>query len=147
MLRCVPRPRLTLWILDQRHFSLSTPNLAHQTPFQVLDLPPSSSRSQVIAQFHQLARSLHPDLAPASSSAEERQTRADKFKKVLAAYEVLKDDKKREAYERAGVGWDGGHGGEGRKERHDVGAYYAMWDEGRPAPIKSWMLDLMRTSL
>ncbi len=63
--------------------------------YQVLDVPRTASADEVKKAYRQLARQYHPDVNK-SPDAEER------FKEINEAYEVLRDEQKRAAYDRFG---------------------------------------------
>jgi curved DNA-binding protein len=63
--------------------------------YEVLGVQPTASTDEIQESYRRLARSYHPDVN-ADPSAEER------FKEVNEAYQVLKDPKTRERYDRFG---------------------------------------------
>src|SRR5205807_9748172 len=80
--------------------------------YAVLGVPQGATDKEIKRAYKDLARKNHPDQNPNDKSAEER------FKEVSAAYDVLGDKEKRDAYDEvrrmvaAGVG-PGGPGGFG----------------------------------
>lgn len=82
--------------------------------YQTLGLEKGASSADIQKAYRKLARKFHPDLHPDDKAAQQ------KFKEVQHAYDVLNDDKKREAYDRfgpdfermgaAGPGFGGGQG-------------------------------------
>jgi curved DNA-binding protein len=66
--------------------------------YAVLGVARSASADDIQAAYRKLARKHHPDVNKDAASAET-------FKKVTEAYEVLKDPKKRELYDRYGANW------------------------------------------
>jgi hypothetical protein len=63
--------------------------------YVLLGVDPKSSRKEIKAAYHRLARQYHPDVNPNNPSSEER------FKQINAAYEVLSDPHRRAAYDRS----------------------------------------------
>ena len=61
----------------------------------VLGVRAGASDEEIRAAFRQLAKQLHPDLRPDDGTAEQR------FRDVLTAYEILKQDAPRQAYQAA----------------------------------------------
>jgi len=78
--------------------------------YEVLGCQKSAPPGELKAAYRKLAMELHPDRNPGDHTAEV------KFKEINEAYDVLKDDQKRAAYDRFGHaafehGTGGGHGG------------------------------------
>jgi DnaJ-class molecular chaperone len=70
----------------------------YQDYYQILGVPRGADTSDIKKAYRKLARKYHPDVNSASGAEE-------KFKEVNEAYEVLKDDDKRKAYDRFGADW------------------------------------------
>ena len=85
--------------------------------YQILGVTPDADAAAIRGAYRRLARQLHPDRNK-DASAEER------FKEVGEAYDILKDERKRAAYDqmRAGnpFGFNGG-AGFGRAGNADIG--------------------------
>jgi molecular chaperone DnaJ len=84
--------------------------------YAVLGVPKNASQAEIKKAYRKLAQQHHPDANAGDPKAEER------FKEISAAYDVLGDDDKRTAYDRAremgaagfaGTGFPGGGGGFG----------------------------------
>ena len=81
--------------------------------YKILGLSKSASEGDIKSAYRKLAMEYHPDKNPGNKKSEER------FKEVAAAYETLKDPKKRSEYDayrsaggaRSGGFSYGGHGG------------------------------------
>lgn len=67
--------------------------------YDVLGVPRNADDDQIKRAFRQKAKQYHPDANPDNPTAEAR------FKEVNEAYEVLRDDDKRSAYDRFGENW------------------------------------------
>lgn len=90
-----------------------------QDLYSVLGVSKSASADEIRRAYKQKAKDLHPDLHPNDSA------KADKFKQVSAAYEILSDGDKRRQYDRgqidergeprgfAGGSWGGGNASSG----------------------------------
>ncbi|KAL6450471.1 DNAJB9 DnaJ subfamily B member 9 [Candida maltosa Xu316] len=70
------------------------------THYQVLGIPPSSSLKEIKLSFRKLSKKYHPDLHQ-NLSEDERNELKEKYVKILASYEVLKDVKKKKEYDRS----------------------------------------------
>jgi molecular chaperone DnaJ len=76
--------------------------------YQVLGVARGADGTEIKAAYRKLAMQFHPDRNPGDAEAEV------KFKEISAAYEVLKDDDKRAAYDQFGhAAFEGGMGGMG----------------------------------
>ncbi|MBC7330585.1 J domain-containing protein [bacterium] len=65
--------------------------------YEILGVPKNASLNEIKKAYRRLAKLNHPDLFPGDREKEE------KFRLIKEAYEVLSDDKKREAYDRLGT--------------------------------------------
>jgi DnaJ-class molecular chaperone len=62
-------------------------------PYSVLGVQSNVTQEEIRNAYRKLAKTLHPDLNPGNKQAEQR------FKEVAAAYELIGDEKKRQAYD------------------------------------------------
>jgi molecular chaperone DnaJ len=79
--------------------------VAKKDYYEVLDVPKSASKDEIKKAYRKLAIKYHPDKNPGDKKAEES------FKEATEAYEVLADDKKRQAYDQFGFAGVEGMGG------------------------------------
>ena len=70
--------------------------MAKQDFYEVLGVSKSADADELKKAYRKLAMQYHPDRNPGDKSAEQ------KFKEISEAYDVLKDDQKRAAYDRFG---------------------------------------------
>lgn len=70
--------------------------MAMKDPYEVLGVPRTAGDAEIKKAYRRLARKSHPDVNPGDAGAQKR------FQEVAAAYEVLKDPKRRERYDRFG---------------------------------------------
>jgi molecular chaperone DnaJ len=86
--------------------------------YEQLGVDRSASAADLKSAYRKLAKKYHPDVNPGNAEAEQ------KFKQVSEAYDVLKDDQSRAAYDQYGHaafenggpgagGFGGGFGGQG----------------------------------
>jgi curved DNA-binding protein len=75
--------------------------MAKRDYYDVLGLKRDASADQIRSAYRKAARKFHPDVSKAPDAA-------DKFKEATAAYEVLSDPQKRQAYDRFGFAGPGG---------------------------------------
>jgi len=84
--------------------------MAQRDYYDILGVGRSASAEEIKAAYRKVARKYHPDVNKAADASE-------KFKEATAAYEVLSDPQKRQAYDRfghagpAGAGAGGPQGG------------------------------------
>ena len=80
--------------------------MSKQDYYEILGVNKQASADEIKKSFRKLAMQYHPDRNPNDKEAE------TKFKEINEAYEVLKDDQKRAAYDRFGhQAFAGGQGG------------------------------------
>lgn len=79
--------------------------MAKRDCYEVLGVPRSADKAALKAAYRKLAMQYHPDRNPDDAEAEH------KFKEINEAYDILKDDDKRAAYDRFGhQAFEGGGG-------------------------------------
>jgi molecular chaperone DnaJ len=88
--------------------------MAKDDYYRILGVERDAGKDELKKAYRKLAMQCHPDRNPGDANAERR------FKEINEAYEVLKDDQKRAAYDRFGHaafehggGFDGGFGQQG----------------------------------
>ncbi|MBV8801461.1 MAG: DnaJ domain-containing protein [Gammaproteobacteria bacterium] len=69
--------------------------------YKILGVPRTASEDEIKRAYRKLARKYHPDVSKEPNAEEQ-------FKAVQESYEVLKDKKKREAYDQLGSNWKNG---------------------------------------
>ncbi len=80
-------------------------SMAKQDYYDTLGVTLSADKDEIKRAYRERAKKHHPDRNPGDSSAEH------KFKEISEAYDVLKDEEKRAAYDRFGhAAFDGGPG-------------------------------------
>ena len=97
--------------------------MAGQDFYEILGVGRSASADELKKAYRKLAMQHHPDRNPGDAAA------AEKFKEINHAYDVLKDDQKRAAYDRYGAAafenGGGGRGGPGGGFEFNFGAGFA----------------------
>lgn len=95
--------------------------MAKRDYYEVLGIPRNATREDIKKAYRKLAIQFHPDKNAGDKNAEER------FKEATEAYEVLSDDKKRQAYDQFGfAGVEGMGGGEGA---HDFSSVFRDFED------------------
>ena len=80
--------------------------MAKRCYYEVLSVDRGASSAELKSSYRKLAKLYHPDHNPDDEMAEQ------KFKEISAAYDILKDDQKRAAYDQFGhAAFEGGVGG------------------------------------
>lgn len=69
--------------------------------YKILGVSREATADQIKQSYRKLARKYHPDVSKEPNAEEQ-------FKSVQEAYEVLKDEKKRQAYDQLGSQWQSG---------------------------------------
>ena len=87
-------------------------------PYELLGVPKDADHKAIKRAYRRLARETHPDLHPGDKTAENR------FKDIHGAYELLKDQAKRAAFDRGEIDADG--------ESLRPKSYYRTWADGAP---------------
>lgn len=97
-----------------------------QDYYKLLGIERNANASEIKQAYRKLTKQYHPDLNPNDKAAEE------KFKKINEAYEVLKDEDKRAAYDRYGSaafnGGAAGPGGNGYAHHQQEGEFADIFD-------------------
>ncbi len=88
--------------------------------YELLGVAKTASQDELKKAYRKLAMQYHPDKNPGDKQAEQ------KFKDISHAYDILKDEQKRAAYDRFGhAAFEGGAGGAGANQGFDFTSSFA----------------------
>ncbi|KAI9678433.1 MAG: hypothetical protein M1829_002031 [Trizodia sp. TS-e1964] len=89
---------------SRRQFHASPSHSATKNPYSVLGVDKSASTAEIKKAYYTLAKKYHPDTNKDANAK-------DRFSEAQAAYEVLSDPKKKEAWDQYGAAAFDGNGG------------------------------------
>ncbi len=93
-------------------------------PYQVLGVPRDADDKRIKEEYRRLARKHHPDVNPGDKAAEER------FKDIQAAYDLLSDAKKRQAFDQFGsAAFESGGGARGPSDAGGAGFGFPSFED------------------
>jgi curved DNA-binding protein CbpA len=106
------------------------PTSTHPSPYDIFNTTKETFDAKVVRNhFYTLAKIYHPDsLVKLDNLTSE--LKADRFKKIVAAYDILKDDKKRREYDLFKTGWQ--FGDEAVKKRNFTGRDFSRAARYKP---------------
>ncbi|THV06081.1 hypothetical protein K435DRAFT_744390 [Dendrothele bispora CBS 962.96] len=96
----IPRSSPSRLVLQKRSFDkraihATAPRGASKNPYEILGVKKDASPAEIKKVYFSLARKYHPDTNPDKNAQE-------KFVEIQEAYDILKDEKKRAAYDQYG---------------------------------------------
>ncbi|MDH3658647.1 MAG: molecular chaperone DnaJ [Alphaproteobacteria bacterium] len=98
--------------------------MAKQDYYETLGVGRQASAADIKSAFRKLAMKHHPDRNPGDKASEQR------FKELNEAYEILKDDQKRAAYDQFGhAAFQNGGGGRPGAGQFDFGSFADVFDD------------------
>ena len=98
--------------------------MAKRDYYETLGTTRQASAAELKVAYRKLAMRHHPDRNPGDKASEQR------FKEINEAYEVLKDEQKRAAYDQFGhAAFEGGMGPGGRPGNFDFGSFADVFDD------------------
>ncbi|WFD23889.1 hypothetical protein MEQU1_002583 [Malassezia equina] len=78
-----------------------------QTATPSVCVSPTASAAEIKSQFYTIAKKLHPDKLDPNLTKKEKEEHLERFRLVVKAYELLKDRRQREMYDKYRMGWEG----------------------------------------
>lgn len=82
------------------------PSMTHPTPYDIFNTTKDTvDKKTVRNHFYTLAKVYHPDSFLQVDNLT-KELKAERFKKIVAAYDILRDEKKRKEYDMYCKGWD-----------------------------------------
>ncbi|MBI1275295.1 molecular chaperone DnaJ [bacterium] len=92
--------------------------------YELLGVQKNATEAELKAAYRKLAMKYHPDRNPGDKEAEQ------KFKEISQAYDVLKDEQKRAAYDRYGhAAFEGGMGGGAGAQNFDFSNFSDIFED------------------
>lgn len=89
-------PRLPQWPVGE-----------HPTPYDIFNTTKDAlDKKAVRTHFYTLAKIYHPDSIIVVNAGLTPELKAERFKKIVAAYDILRDEEKRKDYDVSSKGWD-----------------------------------------
>ncbi|VVT56958.1 uncharacterized protein SAPINGB_P005445 [Magnusiomyces paraingens] len=96
---------------EEPPINVSWPTVQHPTPYEIFHISQGTKidKKFIKKTFHKFAKIYHPDATLASDGLHDSLTpelKEDRFKKIVAAYDILKDDAKRRDFDLFNKGWE-----------------------------------------
>ena len=84
-------------------------HLSNPTPYDIFHLSRTATQRDVKLRYYELVKVMHPDRLLGAGAHDDGSREVQKiqaqFQQVIAAYEILSDARKRNLYDRTGLGW------------------------------------------
>lgn len=121
-----------------------------QSPYELLGVSKSATEHEIKMAYFKQAKISHPDLNPNDPRAK------DRFQRVAAAYELLKDTSKRRQYDATasngswagmGAGARSGQGGGGTADRHRYQQQQEWWTDSSAQNASYHASDVFRQTM
>lgn len=106
--RTSPRGLNLIRNASSQHDSLlrSWPQSQSPTPYEILSISQPCNPSMLKSHFYKLAKIYHPDSSAFGEEQLSGKLKNERFKQILAAYNLLKDPVKRNNYDTFKAGWN-----------------------------------------